>query len=539
MNLSTLAGGLMAALPILTVLVLMVRFRWGAAEAGAMGWLIAQVVAAIAFGASPLLLVYAQLKGLLLTAYVLYIIWGALAFFRVTDEAGSIKRIGTWLRELTADRALHVLLLGWAFPSFLQGFGGYGVPVAVTAPLLVGLGFQPTSAVVLSSIGHSWSVSFGSLGASFYALTAATGYSAAALAATSALLLGPTCVLCAVACLWASTENVPGRRGARWQFVRSGIAPLLAMGLCMAVTQFVVAVTGFPSLASLVSGLVGTVVGVLLARSRPQGRGHGNGGIARAELPSYDSQERSKPPIGWDLAPYLLLVTIVLSVSLIQPLSDLLGRVVIRVTFPTLITSRGWTTPAETGRTIDVFGHPGALLVYTSLLSYWLLGGQGCYRPGAWRRIAHGVVKGAWRSSLGVAAMVGMAMAMEHAGMTHLLANGIARLAGQAFPLVAPFIGALGAFMTGSNTNSNVIFGSLQQRVAEMVRVSPAIVLSAQTAGAAIGSVFAPAKIVVACSTANLTGKEGQALGSTMRLGLAVISFVALLTILGTRMIPR
>jgi len=178
-------------------------------------------------------------------------------------------------------------------------------------------------------------------------------------------------------------------------------------------------------------------------------------------------------------------------------------------------------------------------LLYTSVLSYILLSRLGCYRSGAPQRIARSVVKGAWRSSLGIAAMVGMATAMEHAGMTHLLADGIARMAGQAFPLVSPFIGALGAFMTGSNTNSNVIFASLQQRVAALVGVSPLVILAAQTAGASIGSVFAPAKIIVACSTVDLGGKESQALGATMRLGLAIIAFVALISGLATRLAAR
>jgi lactate permease len=124
--------------------------------------------------------------------------------------------------------------------------------------------------------------------------------------------------------------------------------------------------------------------------------------------------------------------------------------------------------------------------------------------------------------------MVGMAVTMQHAGMTHLLADGIARLAGPAFPLAAPFIGALGAFMTGSNTNSNVIFGDLQQSVAALVGVSPLIILAGQTAGGAIGSAFAPAKIIVGCST--VEAEEGPALQAVMRYGLAIVAVLALAT---------
>jgi lactate permease len=525
-------GWLLAAVPLIVVLVLMLRFRWGGAQAGAMGWLVAQVVAAGAFGATPILLAYAQPKGLLLTFYVLYIIWGALVFFRVTDEAGSVRSIGTWLPQLTPDRPLQVLLLGWVFSSFLQGFGGFGVPVAVTAPLLVGLGFTPVSAVVIASIGHSWAVTFGSLGSAFYALMAAATRPAAELALPAALLLGPTCMVCGAAALLAAGG---------FRLLRSGLAPLLCIGSAMAAVQFIVAVGGQAPLASMIAGLAGLVVAVLWARYS-RAMLHGDAQIGRvahgqpgAALPGEVAQNAQAMPIGWALAPYVLLIIVVLSASLIEPLSSFLGQVVILVRFPELATSQGWVTPAQTGRTIDVFGHPGALLLYSSVLAYLLLNRLGYYRPGAPQRIARSVLKGAWRSSLGVAAMVGMATAMEHAGMTHLLADGIARMAGTAFPLASPFIGALGAFMTGSNTNSNVIFASLQQSVAALVGVNPLVILAAQTAGGSIGSMFAPAKIIVACSTVSLGGKESQALGATMRFGLAIVGFLALLTAIAAR----
>jgi len=220
----------------------------------------------------------------------------------------------------------------------------------------------------------------------------------------------------------------------------------------------------------------------------------------------------------------------VLAAQLLPPVRDFLGQVVIRVQFPELTTTRGWVTPAGEGRTLNLFGHAGALLVYASLVTYGLFRRQGRYAPGTARRIARAVVRRAARSSLGIAAMVGMAVTMEHAGMTHLLANGMAQVAGPVFPLVAPFIGALGAFMTGSNTNSNVVFGGLQQHVATLVGVSPLIILAAQTAGGAVGSMFAPAKVIVGCSTVELGGQEGPVLRATMRYGLAIVAGLALAT---------
>jgi lactate permease len=508
---TALVDWLLAFLPILAVLILMLRFRWGGARAGAVGWAVALVIAAGRFGAGARLLGYAQLKGLLLTLFVLYIIWGALLFYRTTDEAGAVAAIGQGLPRLTPDRGMQALLLGWVFSTFLQGVGGFGVPVAVTAPLLVGLGFPPLAAIVIPSVGHPWAVTFGSFGSSFFALMAATGRSGASLAPWSAAMLGLACLGCGAGTLWAAG----GRRT-----LRSGVGALFVIGLVMAGTQYLVVTAGFWPIGATMAGLVGLVVGVLWVRWRARGS------VAEQEMPG--PHDRSSMPLGWALAPYALLVVIVLVAQLLPPVRDFLGQVVLRIQFPELTTARGWLTPAEQGRTINVFGHPGALLVYASLLTYGLFRWRGDYAAGSARRIARGVVSRAVRSSLGTAAMVGMAVTMQHAGMTHLLADGIARLAGPAFPLAAPFIGALGAFMTGSNTNSNVVFGDLQQSVAALVGVGPLIILAGQTAGAAIGSAFAPAKIIVGCST--VEAEEGPALQAVMRYGLAIVAVLALAT---------
>jgi lactate permease len=522
---------LLALFPILAVLVLMLRFHWGGAQAGPVGWLVALLVAALRFGAGWQVLACAQLKGILLTLFVLYIIWAALLLYRVTDEAGALAAIGAGLPRLTPDRGLQALLIAWAFGAFLQGVSGFGVPVAIVAPLLVGLGFPPVAAVVIASVGHVWAVTFGSLGSSFYALIATTGYSGDELAPWSAMMLGLACLGCGAGTLWAAG----GRRT-----LRASLAPLLLIGLVMAGAQLLAVTHGLWSIGGMTGGLAGLAAGVAWARWQAR-RKHGPAGFADQTSPPRSGGTGDSPPtepdspskslsLGWALFPYVLLVTIVLAAQLLPPVRDFLGQVVIRMQFPELTTARGWVTPAGTGRTINVFGHAGALLTYASLVTYALFYRQGRYAPRTASRIARTVVRRATGSSLGIAAMVGMAVTMEHAGMTHLLADGVARVAGPAFPLIAPFIGALGAFITGSNTNSNVVFGGLQQHVAALVGVSPLIILAAQTAGGAVGSLFAPAKVIVGCSTVELGGKEGPVLQAAMRYGLAIVAGLALAT---------
>ncbi len=129
--------------------------------------------------------------------------------------------------------------------------------------------------------------------------------------------------------------------------------------------------------------------------------------------------------------------------------------------------------------------------------------------------------------------MVAMAVIMEHAGMTDRLARGLAEGMGQLFPLVAPWIGALGAFMTGSNTNSNVVFGALQLRTAQLLGFQVAIILAAQTAGAALASVMAPTKVVVGASTAGMAGREGDVMRKLLLYTSLLVLLISALTMLG------
>lgn len=498
--------------PILAVLVLMLRFRWSGVRAGAVGWIVALAVGAWRFEAGWRVLWYAQLKGMLLTAYVLYILWAALLFYRVTEEAGVTERIGQGLLRLTPDRGLQALLLGWAFSSFLQGMGGFGVPVAVVAPLLVGLGFPAVAAVVIPSVGHGWAVTFGSLGLSFFALMAATPYEGTQLAPWSAVLLGLACLACGAATLWAAG----GKRT-----LLAELTPLILIGVTMAGVQYLVVCMGLWSVGSLMGGLAGLGVGVGWARLRCRK----SSAVPEAVTPT------SPGPLDlrWALAPYVFLVTIVL-VAQVPAVASLLDRVVIRAWFPELVTGRGWITPAGEGRTISLFGHVGALLVYASLATYALFRQRGIYSRSAAQAIIRTVAQRAVNPTLGTAAVMGMAVTMEHTGMTYLLADGLARVAGRAFPIVSPLIGAIGAFMSGSNTNSNVIFAGLQDKVALLIGVNPFVILAAQTAGGAIGSVFAPAKIIVGVSTVGGASTEPVVLQAVMRYGLAIIAGLAVAT---------
>ncbi len=510
----TLLNWLLALLPVLTVLVLMVGLGWGGSRAGSAGFISALALSLLVFGGDFQLIVVAVGKSILLAVDVLYIVWMALFFYNVTYEAGTVALIGKSLPRLTADRAAQSLLISWVFVSLLQGVGGFGVPIAVVAPLLVGLGYTATQSVIMASLGHGWAVTFGSLGTSFVALTAVTGLPGEVLAHDAALVLGLACLFSGALVAYVS---------AGWGGFLRSIPMLLIVGAAMGLTQWWIATHGMWTLGSTTGALAGALVGVLYVLS-PLHRGK-----AGKAKPAADDDSRS---LTLALSAYGILLVLAFSTNLIAPLQALVDSLLIKIEFPALSTAFGWQVPAELGRAISVFGHPGAILFYAGCISFLLYRQAGYYASdGVWGKIWSSVRKSALKSTISILALVAMASLMTHSGMTQMIARGISEtVSASVYPLFAPFIGTLGAFMTGSNTNSNVVFGALQQETASLLALSVPIALAGQTAGASLGSVLAPAKIIVGCSTVGLAGQEGPVIRTMLLLGLIPVAFVALVT---------
>lgn len=507
---------LLALSPMLAVLIMMLVFKASGSRAGGVGWLIAVAVAVLFFGSDFKLLAIAQIKAILLTLDVLLIVWSALLLFHIADEAGAVRLIGQYIPGLTQNRVMQSLLIGWVMVTFIQGTGGFGVPVAVCSPMLVAIGFSPVQAVAMTSLGDTWAVTFGSLGASFKSLLGITGLPAETLAPYSAVLLGaasfPSGMLVAVI-------------GNGWKSFKKALFPVILLSIVMSSVQYLLVVNGLWTLGATGAGLAGLVVGFLLLR-----------------LPVYRNNAKTEPGLSAETKPrtgqkatwlplisYALLVLLAFGTSMIKPLSNFLGQVRFSLDFPEVATRYGWVTPAGPGTVINIFGHTGVILLYTCILSFIIYRHSGLIQPGALKTIVSRVTRSGVTSSLGILTMVGLASVMLHSGMTFLLAQGISASINRNFyPLAAPFIGALGAFITGSNTNSNVLFGALQLNSAQLLNLSVPLILAAQTAGGSAGSVLAPAKVIVGCSTVGLAGEEANVMRKIIGYGLIPLVSIAL-----------
>jgi lactate permease len=497
----------LAALPILILLGLMLGPRWSVQKAGPASWLAGVVISALTFGLTPAVLWVSQARGLLLSLYVLAVLWPALLLYNIVNRTGGIQAVARGLEEMIADRGLLLVLIAWAFSGLLEGLAGFGLPIAIVSPMLVALGIEPVIAVASVAVGHAWSVTFGDMGVIFQTLSGVVKQDPAVLAPAAGLALGAACLACGLA-----AAQILKQRG---QWLR-----VVALAGLMAAVQYGLAIAGLTPLAALGAGLAGLAGGILLARPRL------TTGRPSAHIP---------PPLTGAVVTYGGLALLMTAIAWPGPLRAAIFPLLWQAHFPQVSTLAGLVTPAGSGQAFRPLVHPGTSILLVALLSYLFYRRACLCVPGDLRTAAQATWRSAAPSSLGIIATVGLSTLMEHSGMTQLLARSLAALMGGAFPLVSPLVGMLGAFATGSNNNSNILFAPLQNSIAGLLSIDPRLLLATQTAGGALGSMIAPAKLTVGCSTVGLKGKEGDVLRHTLLYGLGIGLLLGALALLFAR----
>jgi lactate permease len=489
-------------LPILVVMALMVFGRWPGQRAGLAGWAVGGLCAVSVFSLSWDAWWVSQLKGLYLTFYVLAVLWPALFLYHLVDRAGGVLAVSRQLETLVAESGFLALLLAWSFSGMLEGLAGFGMPIAIIAPMLVGLGVSPVRAVAAVAVGHAWSVTFGDMGVIFQTLVNLVNVPGNELAPLCAFLLGVACLGCGLGAAFLLGE------ARRWPFV-------LGLGVLMGAVQYALATSGLTSLAAFGAGLTGVVGGIWLFQVFHPNERQDSG--AKQEF-------TASPALRGAALSYGGLTLLMALVAFITPLKDLLSTPVLVFSYPQ-VSAGGFITPPAV-QTLHPLVHPGTMILLAGILSVFTFSFLKIVPDQAGENLAKAALRATWRSaapsSLGILTMVGLSTLMEHSGMTLLLAKGLTQAVGTLYPLVSPLVGILGAFATGSNNNSNVLFASLQQNVAALLGIDPRLLLAAQTAGGSLGSLLAPAKLIVGCSTVGAQGKDGEALKLTLPYGIVI-----------------
>lgn len=493
-----------AAAPIVLILLLMLGARWSAARAGLAGLALAFVLAWWLFGFPlPLAAVLpgqapgtglAAHAGVLaeagfLTLGILWILLPALALHEHQQRCGALDALRAGLARVSSSRALQALLVGWCVALFLEGAAGFGTPIALVAPLLVGLGVPPLQAVVLALLGHAVGVSFGALGTPVLAQAGLIGLSAqqvldlATRTAVLHLALGGVMMFFFVRSLSGAGLRLPG----------PGWAPGAALTFLLP-SALLAAWVG-PELATLAAALFS---GALLVLAMRLWSGHPATAAAR---------QPDGPPPAWRRAlwPYALLIALVLATRSVPGLSEALSSVLLQWR---------WDVPGLgqfSGR-LQPLTHPGTLL-FAALLGAALLQGVPLRQLGGPLRTA---ARRLLPVSVALLAMLCLSRLLLHAGMVQALQEAAVATLGQAWPALAPALGALGSFVTGSATASNVLFSSLQAQTAQALGLPVVALLAAQGFGAAVGNIVCPHNIVAGAATVGLAGREADILRRTL-----------------------
>ena len=550
---------LLSFLPILAVGVLLVGFRLPASRAMPVSYLVAAGLALFVWQVPGVQVAAASIKGLSLTLRLLFIIFGAILLLNTLKHSGALAVIRNGFTNISADRRVQVIIIAWLFGAFIEGAAGFGTPAAVTVPLMVGLGFPAMAAVVAGMIIQSTPVSFGAVGTPILVgvnkglagdesvktvvadmgfgqwdgFLAFVGFKVALLHAIVGMLIPLLLVVFMTRFFGKNKSACQGL--AVWPF---------ALFASFALTVPYVLVAGFlgPEFPSLLGALIGLAIVVPVAKRgwlmpkgepwdfppRTEWEAGWTGGV---EIDLKSGQAGEPPKVGVFTAwlPYLLLAGLLVLTRLeALPLKAWLRCIQLK-----------WNV-FGTGIFVDEtpLYVPGTVFIVVSLIAVAL------------HRMNGPSVGAAWGESLKTTAKASIALVFTvpmvqvflntdgglagHEKMPIALANGVAALAGGAYPLLAPALGGFGAFVAGSNTISNMMFSLFQFEVAVKIGIDATWMVALQAVGGAAGNVICVHNVVAASAVVGLTGREGDVIRKTLlvfiyyALAAGVIGFVFL-----------
>jgi lactate permease len=519
---------IISALPIVTLLVLMIKFKWGAVKSAPIGLLVALISGYLFFKAPITLIFFESVKGLWNAITVLIVIFPAILIYEVTYEAKAFTALRTGMQKISRNELLQILAIGLVFVSFLQGITGFGVPVAVGAPILVGMGLKPIWAVSITLLGHAWANTFGTLGVAWEALIMQTNlhnsplYAMTAFWAASFLWIF-NFIAGIIICWWYG-----GKIAVRKGFIAILLISIIQGGGQLLLTQF------NPTLAAFFPTSIALCAILLLGKfpSYTQNWYIQDSPVMNRENIDYSGDDTTKMNLPQAFFPYLCLILITCIVLLINPINDYLGQIQLGFPFPETKTAYGYLNKKVLIYSpISPFTHAGILLFVSALFGFFFFHFLNFLKLSSFKIILWRAGRKTAPSALGIISLLIMSKIMLGTGQILILAEGTASLTKLYYAPLAPFIGILGAFITSSNLASNIIFGNFQQTTATILNLNQALILGAQTAGGAMGNTISPGNVLLGTTTTGILGGEGIIIKKLMpiTIGIATITGVIFL----------
>jgi len=525
---------LIALAPIALALVLMVGMRWPATKAMPLAWLVTALAGIFVWGMPAGFVLASTLNGFGGAVNVLIIVFGAILILYTLRDSGGMETINCGFHGISRDRRVQVIIIATVFSAFLEGAAGFGTPAAIAAPLLLSLGFPALAAAMVCLILNSFPVTFGAVGTPvWFGLKNLKPQIEAAIAAGQAGDITSFAMFLKVVGQWASVLHLPMifilplfvnmmltrffGKNKSWKEGLGAWKFSLFASACFAVPYVAVAFLVGEEFPSLLGGLIGTGLVVMAAKKGfllpketwdfgPQSEWdkEWTGDIAttdKCEFKAHMSQFRA-----W--LPYILIGAILV----LTRLSDLPFKAWVsawNIAIPNIL---GYESVSFSMKPLYLPGTIPFMLV--AILTIFIH-----KMPGA-------KVKAAWTDSIKrmknpaialffAVALVEIFKQSAHNGlnlpsMPLAMANAAAGMAGSTWPMFASFVGALGAFITGSNTVSDLLFAEFQYGVASQLGISHIITVALQAVGGAMGNMVCIHNIVAASATVGLAGLEGM-----------------------------
>jgi len=492
-----------ALMPLLSVLVLLVLLRLPARQAMPLSLLCSALLALLVWQMPLLQLSAALVEGVLIALTIVWIIFGAILLLKVLQQTGAMDTIKCGFSQISSDKRVQLIIIAWLFGSFLEGAAGFGTPAAIAAPLLVALGFSPLAAVVLALIADSCAVSFGAVGTPVL-VGLAQGLNNASYSELQQIALTAISIDILVASLLPVIMTLLYCRffsnSPSW-LAGFAIAPFaLLSGLAFTLPAYVVALLLGPEFPSVLGALIGLAIVCSLAKR----------GILLPKAFEPATLAEITTPVTMSLlrawTPYLFVALLLVLSRIPQlPLQGLLQSISLH--WPQLFGS------AISVRILPLY-LPGTLFVLAALIALALQRGQRQHFAAAlgqsWQML--------WPSLIALCAAVPMVRIFLHSdindaglvAMPMALAQQAATQLSDVWLWVAPLVGALGSFIAGSATFSNLMFAGFQQAMATEADMAPSLVLALQMLGANAGNMICVVNVVAAASVVGLNGREGE-----------------------------
>ena len=528
---------LLAFSPIVMAAILLVGLNWPAKKAMPVAFGLTVLIALFGWDMSGTRVLASVFQGFGITVSVLWIVFGAIFLLNTLKHTGAITTIRNGFTDISADRRVQAIIIAWCFGSFIEGASGFGTPAAIAAPLLVAIGFPALAAVLMGMMIQSTPVSFGAVGTPIIVgvnkgldthnigeslVAHGSTWDAYLQQITSSVAMIHATVGVMIPVLMAMMLTRFFGKNKSWTEGLDILPFALFAGAAFTIPYALTGVFLGAEFPSLIGGLVGLAIvvtaakrGFLVPKSKWDFESEDKWpaewlGSLKIDLDENKGEQKMSMARAW--APYVLLAVTLVASRVSPEFKGFLKSV--SLSFSNILGETGVSTA------IQPLYLPGGILVFVALVAVLIQGRSAAPLAKAFGESSKTLI-GAGFVLVFTIPMVRIFInsgvnAADLASMPVTTANFAADLVGSAFPALSATVGALGAFIAGSNTVSNMMFSQFQFEVAQTLTISSAVVVALQAVGAAAGNMIAIHNVVAASATVGLLGREGATLRKTV-----------------------